>query len=347
MSLRRRPGLVLALAPGAAMARQATFWSSRTWRAGPGQPCPRAAGVSRHLRRPDGGRLGGAVPAGAGIRVPAAGARASSRRSFRPVLIEDGHARCCSPATTSPSLRRARAGGTLPTCRLCAAARGAARGALAHSGADRGGALAGRGLEIAWLDDPVEAFFLQVQGRGGCGCRRERDAAGLCGGNGHPYTRSGRRWWRAGRWSRTTLSMQRSAWVAANPVEGAALLRTNASFRVLPRGVGGAAGTGPLGAMNRSVTALRSLAVDPRFVPLGAPGLDRAGGRGAAAAADGGAGHGRRDQGAQRADIFFGTGARAGERAGQRAGRRADGGAPARSSGLCAVPETVARRPAG
>ncbi len=180
------------------------------------------------------------------------------------------------------------------------------------------GALRGRGLEIAWLDDPVEAFFLQIQGSGrivmpnGSVIR-----VGYAGRNGHAYRSVGQEMIRRGTHTPDQVSAQEiRAFVARNPHAGAGLLNVNPSyvfFRKLPNL---ASQDGPIGAMGRSITTLRSIAVDPDFTPLGAPVWVEKDGAGAfrrlmVAQDTGGA-----IKGAQRADIFFGTGASAGDAAG-------------------------------
>lgn len=181
-----------------------------------------------------------------------------------------------------------------------------------------GGALRGRGLEIAWLDDPVEAFFLQIQGSGrivmpdGSVVR-----VGYNGRNGHVYRSVGQEMIRRGTHTPDQVSAQAiRAYVARNPRAGAALLNVNPSyvfFRKLPDLP---PEKGPIGAMGRSITAMRSIAVDPAYTPLGAPVWVERDGAGAfrrlmVAQDTGGA-----IKGAQRADIFFGTGDAAGDAAG-------------------------------
>ncbi len=178
--------------------------------------------------------------------------------------------------------------------------------------------LAGRGLEIAWLDDPVDVFFLQVQGSGrihltdGSVIR-----VGYAGANGHEYRSIGQELVRRGLFDadQVTAGLIRS-WIRANPAEGQELLRHNPSFvffRVIDNVV---AGCGPLGAMNRSVTTMRTIAVDPTFVPLGAPVWIETDGRDPLRRLMIAQDTGSAIKGAQRADIFFGTGPEAGRRAG-------------------------------
>ncbi|WP_101339684.1 murein transglycosylase A [Cereibacter azotoformans] len=182
-----------------------------------------------------------------------------------------------------------------------------------------GGILSGRGLEIAWLDDPVEVFFLHVQGSGRIRMPDGRVLrVGFAGKNGHPYVSVGKEMVRRGllRLEEASARTIRD-WVQRNPIEGRALLGLNPSyvfFRKLPQL---ASDRGPIGAMGRSITTLRSIAVDPLFTPLGAPvWVEKDGGRPLrrlfVAQDTGGA-----IKGTQRADIFYGTGARAGEIAGE------------------------------
>lgn len=181
------------------------------------------------------------------------------------------------------------------------------------------GLLENRGLEIAWVDDPVELFFLQIQGSGRI---RLDDGSvirvGYGGANGHPYRSVGQELVRRGVYAPHQVSAQViGAWVRRNPDAGRELLFHNPSYVFFREVTNVPAERGPLGAMNRSVTALRSIAVDPAHVPLGAPvwvekdGADPM--RRLMVAQD----TGSAIKGAQRADIFFGTGPRAGRRAGR------------------------------
>ena len=131
------------------------------------------------------------------------------------------------------------------------------------------GALDPRKLEIVWVDDPVDAFFLQIQGSGRVTLEDGRVIRlGYAGQNGHPYVAIGRELIARGALTRENVSMQSiRAWLVANPGEAADLMNANPSyvfFRELP-------GDGPVGAQGAALTPLRSLAVDRRFVPLGTP----------------------------------------------------------------------------
>ena len=178
------------------------------------------------------------------------------------------------------------------------------------------GALRGRGLEIAWLDDPVEVYFLQVQGSGRIRLPDGRVMrVGYAGRNGHGYRSVGAELIRRGSHRLEDVSAQEiKTIVRQNP--GAGLLETNPSYIFFRRLPDLPPEAGPIGAMGRSITTMRSVAVDPAFVPLGAPvWIEKDGAkplrRLMIAQDTGGA-----IKGAQRADIFFGTGAAAGEAAG-------------------------------
>jgi len=179
--------------------------------------------------------------------------------------------------------------------------------------------LAGRGLEIAWIDDPVDVFFLHIQGSGRV---RLQDGGmlrvGYGGKNGHNYRSVGQELVRRGIYNVHQVSAQVIRnWVKRNPVEGAQLLRHNPSYVFFREVTEVPATRGPLGAMNRSITTLRSIAVDPKYVPLGAPvWIEKAGRdplRRLMIAQD----TGSAIKGAQRADIFYGTGDEAGRAAGR------------------------------
>ena len=182
-----------------------------------------------------------------------------------------------------------------------------------------GDAMQGRGLEIAWVDDPVELFFLQIQGSGRI---RLPDGSalrvGYGGANGHPYRSIGAELIRQGALGAHEVSAQMiRAWVRKNPEAGAELLFHNPSYVFFREVTRVAPEFGPLGAMNRSVTTMRSIAADPAYTPLGAPVWVEKDGkepmRRLMIAQDTGAAI----KGAQRADIFFGTGDVAGAAAGR------------------------------
>lgn len=184
------------------------------------------------------------------------------------------------------------------------------------------GALADRGLELAWVDDAVDAFFLHIQGSGRLRLHDGRSLrVGFAGRNGHPYRPIGKPLIDGGFVAREAMSMQAiRAWLAAAPPgDAAALLRHNPSyvfFRVLE---GLPPDHGAPGALGVPLTPGRSLAVDPAFIPFGAPvfaatrdPVDGSPIRRLLHAQDtGGA-----IRGAARGDLFWGWGAAAATRAG-------------------------------
>ncbi|MDX1631392.1 MAG: MltA domain-containing protein [Thermoanaerobaculia bacterium] len=133
----------------------------------------------------------------------------------------------------------------------------------------RTGALAGRGLELVWVDDPVDAFFLQVQGSGRVRLPDGREVRlGYAAQNGHPYHSIGRELIDRGELSREEVSLQSiRRWLRNHPEEAEKVMNTNASYVFFRR----LEGPGPLGSLGVPVTPERSLAVDERFHPLGAP----------------------------------------------------------------------------
>ncbi|MGB0798527.1 MAG: murein transglycosylase A [Planktomarina sp.] len=178
--------------------------------------------------------------------------------------------------------------------------------------------LAGRGLELAWVDDPVAAFFLQIQGSGRVRLPNGKMIRlGYGGANGQPYRSIGKELVRMGEFDEHQVSASRiTEWVKANPTRGRELMWHNSSYVFFRRVDQVPAEKGPLGAMNRSITKLRSIAVDPTIVKLGAPVWIEKGGprpmNRLMVAQD----TGSAINGAQRADIFFGTGRDAGIAAG-------------------------------
>jgi membrane-bound lytic murein transglycosylase A len=179
---------------------------------------------------------------------------------------------------------------------------------------------------LAWVEDPVELFFLQIQGSGQIELAGgERLRLGYADQNGHPFRSMGRYLIQRGELSLEQSSMQGiKAWAAANPRKLREALDSNPSyvfFRELPRaGAAPGAPDGPIGSLGSPLSAGYSLAIDPRSVPLGAPvflattlplstqPLQRL----MAAQDTGGA-----IRGAVRADFYWGTGPEAGAQAGR------------------------------
>jgi membrane-bound lytic murein transglycosylase A len=184
------------------------------------------------------------------------------------------------------------------------------------------GALMGKGLEIAWVADPLEFFFLQVQGSGRL---RAPDGSviriGYVGQNGYPYTGIGSAMRQRGligngpgQYSGSMQGIMQ--YVREHPDDGRNLMRENKSWVFFRESTG----DGPLGALGVPVRARSSVAVDPKFVPLGAPvwlALDRSEANGLWIAQDtGGA-----IKGANRFDTFWGAGPDARVIAGGMSGR--------------------------
>lgn len=184
------------------------------------------------------------------------------------------------------------------------------------------GALANKGYEIAWAADPVELFFLQVQGSGRL---KAPDGSvlriGYAGQNGLPYTGIGSVMRAQGRIGngpgQYSGSMQGiMQYIRDNPEAGKALMEQNQSYVFFKL----AGGDGPYSALGVPVRGGDSVAADPSFVPLGAPvilSLDRAEANGLWVAQDtGGA-----IKGANRFDSFWGAGEAARTTAGGMSGR--------------------------
>ena len=177
-----------------------------------------------------------------------------------------------------------------------------------------------QGKELLWVDDAVDLFFLQIQGSGRVALENgEVVRIGYSEQNGHPYKSVGRLLVERGELPLEKASMQGiKAWGQRNPAKLNELLMQNSSFvffRELPAGL-----PGPLGSMGVPLTAGRSLAVDPRSIPQGAPvflattwpNSDKRLHRLMVAQDTGGA-----IKGNVRADFFWGFGPEAGEQAGK------------------------------
>ena len=189
---------------------------------------------------------------------------------------------------------------------------------------DELGSLRGRGLEIAWIKDPVDLFFLHIQGSGIVRLPDGNEiSVGYAAQNGWPYRSIGRLLIDNGKIPPQEMSMQRlRRYLSENPQERNEIFAYNESyvfFRIVENG--------PLGSLEVPVTAGRSIATDARLFPRGAailmqtelpvigPGGELAGWRPVTRFIlnqdSGGA-----IRGFQRADIYFGTGAQAGGLAG-------------------------------
>lgn len=132
-----------------------------------------------------------------------------------------------------------------------------------------GGSLDGRGLELLWVDDPVDLFFLHIQGSGRVQMRDGSEwRLGYAGKNGHRYRSIGRELIARGEIPKDAVSMPAlRAWLGAHPEKMPDLLAHNPSFVFFRK----LEGDGPIGSLGVPLTPQRSLAVDRAFLPLGAP----------------------------------------------------------------------------
>lgn len=194
------------------------------------------------------------------------------------------------------------------------------------------GALQGRNLEIGWAADPIELFFLQIQGSGRLLLPDGQVMRiGYADQNGREYVAIGRLLRERGILPPGGASMDAIiAWMRAQPDGGRSLMRENLSYIFFKE----LTGPGPLGALNVPVSTRASVAADPKFVPLGAPvflTLDRREASGLWVAQDtGGA-----IKGANRFDTFWGAGENA---------RITAGGMAAKGQALLLLPKGVAAR---
>jgi membrane-bound lytic murein transglycosylase A len=191
-----------------------------------------------------------------------------------------------------------------------------ARAELMHSPA-----LAGN--ELVWVDNPVDAFFLQVQGSGRVqfADSKETIRVAYADQNGHPYKSIGRYLVDKGELTMDQASAQGiKAWLAANPKRQQELLNANPGYVFFKEEKLSDPRKGPKGALGVPLTPQRSVAIDPQYIPLGAPvflsttlpGSNAPLQRMMLAQDTGGA-----IRNAVRADYFWGFGADAGDKAGK------------------------------
>jgi|GEM_PF-124668 len=185
------------------------------------------------------------------------------------------------------------------------------------------GALDGKGLELLYLAEPVDAFFLHIQGSGrikledGSSIRITYD-----GKNGYPYSSIGHYLIRIGVMGAKSMSLQAlRKWLMADRERGRKVMWHNQSF-IFFRELKGAEASGARGVMDVQLTPGRSLAVDPRYHVLGLPIYVSAPGLRHVKKGHGfhrlmvGQDVGSAIKGPERGDIYFGSGKRAGELAG-------------------------------
>ncbi len=177
------------------------------------------------------------------------------------------------------------------------------------------------GHEIVWIDNALDAFLLEVQGSGRVQLTTgETIRLGYADQNGHPYRSIGRYLADQGVMTIDQVNMPAIRnWLLANPQRQNEVLDSNPSVVFFSESPLADPSIGPKGALAVPLTAGRSIAIDPKFLPLGAPmflattqpGTDLALQRLVVAQDTGGA-----IRGPVRADLFFGFGAEAGAQAG-------------------------------
>jgi membrane-bound lytic murein transglycosylase A len=131
------------------------------------------------------------------------------------------------------------------------------------------GGLAGRDLELVWIDDAIDAFFVQVQGSGRVRLDTgELIRVGYAATNGHRYTAIGRVLIAEGHLTPETVSMQSiRAYLQAHPERADEVMNKNASYVFFSVSTG----DGPVGSQGVVLTDGRSLAIDRSFIPQSAP----------------------------------------------------------------------------
>jgi membrane-bound lytic murein transglycosylase A len=136
----------------------------------------------------------------------------------------------------------------------------------------RSNALAGK--ELVWVDDPIEAFFLQVQGSGRVQLAdtKETIRVAYVDQNGHPYKSIGRYLVDKGEMTLEQASAQSiKAWYISHPDRRDELLNANPSYVFFKEEKIADPSKGPKGALGVPLTPQRSIAVDTQFIPLGVP----------------------------------------------------------------------------
>jgi len=132
--------------------------------------------------------------------------------------------------------------------------------------------LDGRNLELAWLKDPVDVFFLQIQGSGRLDLGDGRIVhVQYDGKNGHPYVSLGKHLIERGLMNRDEVSMERiKKFLADHPALRRDTLNVNPSYTFFRFEK-----DGPYGNINVALTPYRSIATDSSLFPKGAPCLIR------------------------------------------------------------------------
>ena len=135
------------------------------------------------------------------------------------------------------------------------------------------GVLAGHGLELVWLSDPVDLFFLQLQGSGRIRLPSGQIVrVGYAGRNGAPYVPLGRLLVEQGQLAPDAVSMQSiRAWLATHPAQARAIMEQNPNYVFFRSLDDLRPDQGPPGALGVDLQPGRSVAVDRAFLPLSAP----------------------------------------------------------------------------
>lgn len=132
------------------------------------------------------------------------------------------------------------------------------------------GGLKGKGLEIVWVDDPIEAFFVQIQGTGRVRLENGQEIRlSMAGQNGFPYFPIGKALIDRGILTSETVSMQAiKKWLRNNPKQAESIMSLNQSYVFFKE----SPWTGDVvGSQNVPLTAHRSMAVDREYISLGTP----------------------------------------------------------------------------
>jgi len=257
-----------------------------------------------------------------GTRCPAVGADAGGdwEDAFQPVQLAGGEDALFTayyepviPAARQPSGRFGVPIHAPPSAEHWA------DGALPTRADIAAGALAGEELALFWLEDPVDKFFLQIQGSGRLSLPDGSMArVSYAGRNGHPYRSIGALLVARGEVERADLTAESlKDWLRADTARGRALMNENPSYVFFRENRELMPEDGPVGAAGLPLIAGISAAVDPAYYPLGSAlwveveGPDGPLNRLVIAEDTGSA-----IKGPDRIDLFFGTGAEAGRAAG-------------------------------
>lgn len=179
------------------------------------------------------------------------------------------------------------------------------------------------GKELLWVDDPVESFFLEVQGSGRVQLADtgETVRVAYADQNGHPYKAIGRWLVEQGELTAPEATMQGiKAWIVANPGRRQELFNANPSYIFFREERLPDPSVGPKGALGVPLTPARSVAIDPQLLPLGAPiflSTTEPASEAPMQRLVMGQDTGGAIRGAVRADFFFGFGGQAAENAGR------------------------------